>query len=310
MRLTWLPDAARRPRHIAVGEFDGVHLGHREVIRGADTVLTFEPHPRAVLSPGHAPVRLTPLPVKRDLIASLGVEELIVVPFDGDFARREAQGFIDDVLVEGLGAHTVAVGENFRFGHRASGDAALLRSQGAFTTRAAPLVSLDGRPVSSSAIRTALAEGELGRANAALGSPFELRGLVAHGDRRGRTLGYPTANLIPQEGVALPARGIYACHAGIAAGDGWRWHAAAVSIGVRPTFESGLGLLVEAFLLDFDGDLYGRELRLRFLRRLRGELRFDSRDALVEQMDRDVGHVRIHARDVERPPSSRVDVNS
>jgi len=298
MRLTMLPDALRRPRHIAVGEFDGVHLGHREVIRGADTVLTFEPHPRVVVSPGRAPELLTPLPVKRDLIAALGVEELVVIAFDATFASHDAQAFIDAVLVERLQAHTVSVGENFRFGHLARGDADLLRRQAAFRTRVAPLVRLGGEPVSSSRIRAALAAGDVASANAALGAPFELRGVVAHGDRRGRRLGYPTANLVPQPGVALPARGIYACRAGVARGEGWEWHSAAVSIGVRPTFTSELGLLVEAFLLDFDDDLYGRELRLTFSERIRGELRFDSSDALVEQMERDVEHVRIQAPDV------------
>ena len=304
MRLTWLPDAVGRPRHIAVGEFDGVHLGHREVIRGADTVLTFEPHPRAVLSPGRAPLLLTPLSVKRDLVAGLGVQELIVIPFDTAFAQHDAQAFIDAVLVDRLRAHTVSVGENFRFGHLARGDADLLRRQPGFRTRVAPLVKLDGDPVSSSGIRASLGAGDIARANAALGAPFELRGVVAHGDRRGRELGYPTANLVPQAGIALPARGIYACRAGVGVDGAWEWHAAPVSIGVRPTFASDLGLLVEAFLLDFDGDLYGRELRLAFLSRIRGELRFDSSETLIEQMGRDVEHVRIQrARCLKSPRS-------
>jgi riboflavin kinase/FMN adenylyltransferase len=292
MRLTWLPDATPRARHIAVGEFDGVHLGHREVIRGADTVLTFEPHPQAVVAPGRAPLRLTPLAVKRDLMADLGVEELVVIPFDEAFARRDAQAFIDDVLIAGLGARTVSVGANFHFGHRARGDVELLRRQRAFTTRVVPLVSLDGIPVSSSQIRESLQAGDVARANAALGYPFELRGIVAHGERRGRALGYPTANLGPQEGAALPAHGIYACRAGVRGGGAWEWHSAAVSVGVRPTFVTALGVLVEAFLVDFDGDLYGREMRLRFIERLRGEVRYEGVDALIDQMNRDVEDVR------------------
>src|SRR5687767_15470441 len=129
MHVTWLPDAASRPRHVAVGEFDGVHLGHRAVMEGADTVLTFEPHPRTVVLPDSAPKLLTSLETKADLIAGLGVEELVVIPFDGAFARRTAQDFVDNVLVGQLGAERVSVGENFRFGHRAKGDVALLRRQ-------------------------------------------------------------------------------------------------------------------------------------------------------------------------------------
>src|SRR3954452_10488344 len=135
MDVTWLPDARPRTRHVAVGEFDGVHVGHREVIDGADTVLTFEPHPRAVVAPDSAPALLTTLAIKTDLVAGLGAEELVVIPFDGTFASQTAQEFIDHVLVEQLGAEQVSVGENFRFGHRAKGDAALLADQTAFATR-------------------------------------------------------------------------------------------------------------------------------------------------------------------------------
>ena len=159
MRITWLPDAGRRPRDLAVGEFDGVHLGHREVIRGADTVLTFEPHPRTVVAPDSAPKLLTSLEIKADLIAELGVEELVVIPFDGSFASQSAQEFIDHVLVEQLGAERVSVGENFRFGHRARGDAALLREQRTFDVRVVRLVELEGEIISSTprpAIRSAL----------------------------------------------------------------------------------------------------------------------------------------------------------
>src|SRR4051812_20333488 len=144
MRVTWLPDAEHRPRRIAVGEFDGVHLGHRTVIADADTVLTFDPHPRAVVAPDAAPKLLTPLPVKADIISGLGVDELVVIPFDGAFASQEPQAFVDDVLVRALGAQEVRVGENFRFGHRARGDADLLTAQNAFTTRVAELVEVDG----------------------------------------------------------------------------------------------------------------------------------------------------------------------
>ena len=292
MRITWLPDAETRPRHVAVGEFDGVHLGHREVMRGADTVLTFEPHPRAVIAPDKAPLLLTSLPAKADLVAGLGVRELVVIPFDGAFASQEPQEFIDRVLVERLGAEHVSVGENFRFGRRARGDAALLKAQRAFETRVVELVTGDGEVISSSHIRGLVAAGEVERANACLGSPFQLRGPVEHGDKRGRTLGYPTANLVPDPALVYPGHGVYACRAAVELDGSWRWWPAATSVGVRPTFVTGRGLLVEAFLLDFDGDLYGREIRLAFLSRLRGELKFASVDELVVQMARDVDETR------------------
>jgi riboflavin kinase / FMN adenylyltransferase len=292
MRVTWLPDAEARPRHVAVGEFDGVHLGHREVMRDADTVLTFEPHPRTVVAPDSAPKLLTSLETKADLIAPLGVEELVVIPFDGAFASQSPQDFIDHVLVERLGARQVSVGRNFRFGHRARGDAALLRAQDAFSTRVVELVEADGEVISSSHIRGLIEAGEIARANACLGAPFQLRGPVAHGDKRGRALGYPTANLVPEPGLVYPAHGVYACRAGVELDGDRRWWPAATSVGVRPTFVTGRGLLVEAYLLGFDGDLYGRELRLEFVSRLRGELRFDSVDELIEQMARDVEDTR------------------
>jgi riboflavin kinase/FMN adenylyltransferase len=292
MKVTWLPDAERRPRHVALGEFDGVHLGHREVMRGADTVLTFEPHPRTVVSPATAPLLITTLATKADLIAGLGVEELVVIPFDGAFAAQEPQAFIDHVLVERLGAERVSVGENFRFGRRARGDTALLRIQDAFETRVVELVTGDGAVISSSHIRSLIAAGEIERANECLGSDFQLRGPVAHGDKRGRMLGYPTANLVPDPALIYPGHGVYACRAAVETDGEWRWWPAATNVGVRPTFVTGRGLLVEAFLLDFEGDLYGRELRLAFLSRLRGELRFDSIDALIDQMARDVDDTR------------------
>ena len=291
MKVTLLQDAEPRPRRVAVGEFDGVHLGHREVIRGADTVLTFEPHPRTVVAPAAAPKLLTSLEVKADLIAGLGVEEMVVIPFDARFASQSAGEFIDSVLVERLGARMVSVGENFRFGHKAQGDAALLEADERFTTRVVPLVEVDAEIVSSSHIRGLVVAGETGLANRLLGSPHQLRGIVVHGDARGRGLGYPTANLVPDNALCYPGNGVYACRAAIrdeAAEDGWSWWPAATNVGVRPTFVTGRGVLVEAYLIGFDGDLYGRELRLAFLSRLRGEKRFDSVDDLVQQMHRDV----------------------
>lgn len=292
MRIVPLPDVEPRPRRVAVGTFDGVHLGHRAVIEGADTVLTFDPHPVSVISPGNEPKLLTTLERKGELVGALGARELVVIPFDRDFASRSAQQFIDDVLVTRLGATHVSVGENFHFGNRAQGDAELLRADGRFETRVAPLLEVDGEIVSSSHIRGLVAGGALEYAGTLLGSPFVVDGPVAHGDKRGRTLGYPTANLVPREGYARPGHGVYACRVRTADG---RWHAAATNVGVRPMFESGLGELIEAFLLDFDGDLYGEPLRVEFLRRLRGEKRFDSVDALLEQMALDVEATRMVA---------------
>jgi len=288
VKVTRLPDVEHATRTVAVGTFDGVHLGHREVIRGSDSVLTFDPHPVSVVAPQHTPKLLTTLQRKAELIAGLGVQELIVIPFDAEFSARSATSFIDDVLVGTLGATRVAIGENFRFGHRAQGDPSLLASDPRFETVVHPLLEIDGEVVSSSHIRGLVLAGEIAEANRLLGTPFQLSGEVTRGDARGRRLGFPTANLLPDEALACPGHGVYACLA-----DG---RPAAVSIGVRPTFETGRGELIEAYVLDFDGDLYGSTLRLDFLQRLRGERRFDGPDALIEQMRRDVERTREIAR--------------
>lgn len=284
MQVTMLSEVRERPRRVAVGEFDGVHLGHREVIRGSDTVLTFEPHPLRVVRPEAAPKLLTSLDVKAELVAALGVEELVVIPFDDGFAHQTPDEFIEHILIERLQATRVSVGENFRFGHRAAGDPALLAAEPRFETRVVPLVEVDGEIVSSSHIRGLVLAGEVEPAARFLGAPFQMRGPVVQGDQRGRTLGFPTANLIPDEALVCPGHGIYAARTPEAC--------AAVSIGVRPTFGTGRALLVEAYLLDFDQDLYGRELRIDFLARLRGERRFDSPEALIEQMRIDVERTR------------------
>ncbi len=280
MRVTKLSDAQPRPRRVAVGEFDGVHIGHREVIAGSDTVLTFEPHPLAVVRPEAAPRLLTSFETRVELIASLGVEELVVIPFDEHFAAQSPEEFIDHVLIEKLRATAVSVGENFHFGHRAAGDTAMLAADPRFATRVVALVEVDGEVVSSSHIRALVTAGDVERASHFLGAPFQMRGVVVPGDRRGRELGFPTANIVPDESLICPGHGVYAARA-----DGV---CAAVSVGVRPTFGTGRGVLVEAYLLDRDVDLYGQVLRIDFLSRLRGERRFETVDALVEQMQRDV----------------------
>jgi riboflavin kinase/FMN adenylyltransferase len=284
MRVTKLSDVEPRPRRLAVGEFDGVHLGHREVIEGSDTVLTFDPHPLAVVRPEAAPKLLTGLDTKAELIASLGVDELVVIPFDDGFAHQSPEEFIDRILVERLAATHVSVGENFRFGHRAAGDASMLARDPRFETRVVPLVEVDGEIVSSSHIRALVLAGEVDAAARFLGAPFQIRGEVVTGDRRGRTLGFPTANIVPDEALVCPGHGVYAARANT--------DCAAVSVGVRPTFGTGRAVLVEAYLLDRDVDLYGQTLKVDFLSRLRGERRFESVDELVAQMRRDVADTR------------------
>jgi riboflavin kinase / FMN adenylyltransferase len=285
VKLTRLPDVEPRPRRLAVGTFDGVHLGHREVIRGADTVLTFDPHPSAVVSPNASPPLLTTLERKAELLEAIGVDELVVIPFDKEFASRSAQEFIDQILVGTLGATHVSVGENFRFGHKAQGDTDMLAADGRFETRVVPLLEIDGEVVSSSHIRGLVLGGAVMYADRLLGAPFMVQGEVVHGDKRGRELGFPTANLVPRNGYVTPGHGVYACRTG-------NGHVAAVNVGVRPMFVTGRGELIEAYLLDFDGDLYGTELRLEFLKRLRGEKRFASIGALVAQMRLDVEQAR------------------
>lgn len=294
MKVTHLPDVTPRARKVAVGTFDGVHLGHREVIRGADTVLTFDPHPQSVVAPGAGPKLLTTIERKAQLIESLGVEELVIIPFDGAFAARSAEDFVEHVIVETLQATHVSVGENFRFGHKARGDAALLQGDGRFETRVVPLLEHDGEVVSSSHIRGLVLAGAMQEADRLLGEPFQVRGEVVHGDKRGRTLGYPTANLVPDSRYVTPGHGVYACRATLGDGgpDAEVSLVAAVNVGVRPQFVTGRGELIEAYLLDFSGDIYGRQLQIDFLDRLRGERRFDSVDALVEQMGRDVDRAR------------------
>jgi riboflavin kinase / FMN adenylyltransferase len=272
------------PRSVAIGTFDGVHLGHREVIRGNGTVLTFDPHPLSVIHPEATPKLLSPFPVKRDLVAGLGVEELVVIPFDRRFSEQSAEEFVQEVLIARLGAERVSVGENFRFGKGARGTDDLLRSHREFETRVTPLVEVRGEAVSSTQIRGLVAAGEVKEASEFLGGPFLFEGEVVVGDKRGRTLGVPTANIIPDDAFVHPGHGVYAAWA--------HGHPAAVNVGVRPMFETGRGLLVEAHLIGFEGDLYGQTVRIAFIERMRGEKRFESVDELVEQMNRDVDQAR------------------
>lgn len=285
MKVTPFSEIEQRERVVAVGTFDGVHLGHREVIAGADTVLTFDPHPMSVTRPEKAPLLLTSLERKAELVAALGVEEIVVISFDQEFAEHSAEEFIDEVLVDRLGAAQVQVGQNFGFGKRAQGRVETLLADDRFETKAMPLFELDGAPVSSSRIRELLQNGEVAEANRLLGAPYLFAAEVQHGEQRGRQLGYPTANLNPTVGYCTPGHGVYAGRAQL---DGGEVKIAAINVGMRPMFESGLGELIEAYLLDFDGDLYGQQLRVEFLERLRGEESFENVDALKLQMAADV----------------------
>ena len=284
IEVTALNDAQPRPRKVAIGTFDGVHVGHRQVIDGADTVLTFEPHPLRVIHPEAAPKLIMPFDIKRDVIDGLGVDELVIIPFDEEFREIEAEDFCSQILVERLGAERVSVGENFRFGKKAKGDPEMLRSHSEFETRVVPLVEVDGETVSSTRIRAQIAAGDVEGAMRCLGAPFLLEGDVVSGDRRGRTLGFPTANVVPDEEYAYPGHGVYAAFA--------NGMPAAVNVGVRPTFETGRGVLIETYVIDEDIDLYGKQLRVAFIARLRGEKRFAAVEELIAQMQRDVEQAR------------------
>ena len=293
IEVTSLPDAEPRPRNVAIGTFDGVHLGHQAVIEGADTVLTFDPHPLEVLHPAATPKLIMPFGVKRDVIDGLGVDELVVIPFDKEFAQRGAEDFVEHVLLEKLGAKRVSVGENFRFGAKAKGDPAMLEARPEFETRVIPLVEVDGETVSSTRIRALVAAGEMAQARRCLGAPFMVEGTVVHGDQRGRELGFPTANIVPDDRLAIPGHGVYAAFA-----DGVP---AAVNVGIRPTFESGHGVLIETYLIDHEEDLYGKTLRVAFVERLRGERAYHEVDELVAQMYRDVDDARRVCASFQRP---------
>ena len=293
IEVTSLPDAKPRSRHVAIGTFDGVHLGHQVVIDDADTVLTFDPHPLEVLHPAALPKLIMPFSVKRDVIEGLGVRELVVIPFDAEFAKRSAEDFIAHVLIEKLDAKRVSVGENFRFGAKAKGDPAMLEAHSEFETRVVPLVEIDGETVSSTRIRALVAAGDMVGARHCLGAPFMVEGEVVTGDQRGRELGFPTANIVPDDRLAIPGHGVYAAFAnGVPA---------AVNVGIRPTFETGRGVLIETYLIDREEDLYGTTLRVAFVERLRGEKRFPDAEQLIAQMREDVADAKRVCGSFQRP---------
>ncbi len=283
---------------VTIGNFDGVHRGHLALIacttaeatqRGARAVaLTFDPHPAAVLRPDAVPAALQSLEERTALLRESGCDEVIVVPFDAAFAAQGPEEFVDRLLVDRLAAQLVVVGTNFRFGRAAAGDVALLIALGeqrGFGVEAVGLVDLGDGPVSSSALRSQLAAGDVEVVARGLGRPFSLTGEVVHGEGRGRTIGIPTANVAVAQGRALPADGVYACWAGTDGGDRT---AAVVNVGWRPTF-AGTSRSIEAHLLvDGGPDLYGQRLTLEFIARVRGEQRFDGVEALVARIHEDV----------------------
>ncbi|MEU7653790.1 bifunctional riboflavin kinase/FAD synthetase [Micromonospora taraxaci] len=287
---------------VTIGVFDGVHKGHQATIGHAvsrarelgvqSVVVTFDPHPAEVVRPGSHPAVLTEPARKAELIEALGVDVLCVVPFTPEFSRLPAEQFVHDVLVEHLHAALVVVGANFRFGHRAAGDVALLEQLGrtfGFGVEGGPLVAEDGTVFSSTYIRSCVDAGDVGAAAAALGRPHRLEGVVVRGDQRGRELGFPTANLLCHRYAAVPADGVYAARL-IRRGQREPLMAA-VSVGTNPTF-SGRERRVEAYALDFSGDLYGERLALDFVAHLRGQVRYDSIEPLIAQMNQDVERTR------------------
>ncbi len=294
---------------VTIGAYDGVHLGHRAVIAEvrrraeaagvASAVVTFDRHPAAVVRPESAPRLLTDLEQKLELLDATGVDRCLVIAFDEARSKEPAEEFVREVLVGCLGAKVVIVGEDFHFGHQRKGNVALLTEMGedlGFAVAGLPLVDADGRVAgpteraSSTAIRHALGQGDLAAAARMLGRPHEVRGIVAHGDERGRELGFPTANVSVPGDILLPADGIYA--GWLQRADATEWPAA-LSLGRRPTFyvEAHASLL-EAHLLDFEGDLYDEHVRVRFVAHLRGEERYDTVEALVDQIRLDCQRAR------------------
>jgi riboflavin kinase/FMN adenylyltransferase len=290
---------------VTIGVFDGVHRGHQATIGHAvararelgvrSVVVTFDPHPAEVVRPGSHPAVLTEPTRKAELMESLGVDALWVVPFTPEFSRLSPESFVHDIVVERLHAALVVVGENFRFGHRAAGNVALLEESGrrfGFAVEGGPLLAEDGTVFSSTYIRSCLDAGEVALAAVTLGRPHRLEGVVVQGDRRGRELGFPTANLRCERYTAVPADGVYA---------GWLVRRAgtpteeslpaAISVGTNPTF-AGKERRVEAHVLDFSADLYGEQVALDFVAHLRGQVRYEGIGPLLAQMDLDVRQVR------------------
>lgn len=299
--VTGLDGVERAPSVASVGFFDGVHRGHQSIIRRAvrqardaglrSAVVTFDRHPMEVVNPGTQPKLLMTLARRARTIAGLGVDLVVVLPFDDELRHRSAHEFVEHVLGPPLSARRVVVGSNFRFGHKAAGDVALLDELGAlhgFSAEGVTLLEIDGVVVSSSEVRRLLDAGEVERAARMLGRPHVVDGVVVRGDRRGVTLGFPTANVQVDPRAQVPATGVYAgtCHLA----DG-RQVPCATNVGTNPTF-GGQELRVEAHLLGFDDDLYGASVGVDFRHRIRAEQRFDGPDALAARIRADVDEAR------------------
>ncbi len=296
--------ASARGAAIALGNFDGVHLGHRSVISNTvdiaaklgapSAVMTFDPHPRRYFQSGAEPFELTPGGRKARHIAALGVDVLFLIPFDEAFASISAESFANDVLFGAFGARHVVAGYNFVFGRGRSGDAAMLREAGKRNGFGVSVVSAvgggDGSAYSSTAIRERLRAGRVRDAAGLLGRPWEIEGEVMHGDERGRQIGFPTANVNPGDYI-MPLLGVYAVWVGIVDGDRTDWRRGVVNVGRRPTFD-GEGVTVETNIFDFEGDLYGRTLRVAFADFVRPEMKFDGIDAIRAQIQDDCSAAR------------------
>jgi riboflavin kinase/FMN adenylyltransferase len=293
-------------RVVAIGTFDGVHIGHKKIINDSveaaaeqgirSMVLTFHPHPLSVIAPDKCPPILTPLNIKADLIEDLGVDELLIIPFAKEFSELEPQKFCEMLFSGNLGAVHVIVGANFRFGHKAAGDVEFLRKYGSkagMQVTAEPLVQAGGKPISSTRIRNLLIEGSLGEVREILGRPPSTHGKVVHGDKRGRALGVRTANIDAHVDCIFPGRGVYLADLFV----GKQAYACLVNIGHNPTFcstdeESAERMRIEAHILDFERNIYGMDVRIDFLEHVRDELKFEGPEQLVEQIKKDIAFAR------------------
>jgi riboflavin kinase/FMN adenylyltransferase len=296
------PARASHPSALTIGNFDGVHLGHRAMLeqvtrvarerRLRSCVMTFEPHPREFFAPDQAPTRLTSLREKLELLAGLGVDQTLVCRFDYDFARAPPQEFVERIVIGALDARYVLIGDDFRFGARRAGDFDLLAAVGrehGFAVERMASVEVDGVRASSTAVRTRLAAGDMDGAARLLGRPYSITGRVVRGDRLGRELGFPTANVRMQHN--RPAlMGIFAVEV---AGLGPRLLPGAASLGLRPTVHSDAMPVLEVHLLDFSGDIYGQRVQVRFLQKLRDEEKYPDLAALTGAIARDVDNVRV-----------------
>jgi riboflavin kinase/FMN adenylyltransferase len=309
--LADVPDAAPEGRVVAIGVFDGVHRGHQRILgeavrvgrdRGAVvTAVTFHPHPEAILRPKPAPRLLTSLDRKAELIASLGIDELLVVKFDRDFAKLEPGDFCRRVLSDHLGARAVLVGENFRFGHLGAGTSADLRDYGRshrFEVKSVPLAEEDGETISSTRIRALVGTGHVSEAAALLGRPHRIEGAVVRGAGRGRSLEAPTANLAVEAETAVPRLGVYVTRSLL---DGGRVHPSITSVGTNPTFEVDHTIRIETLFLDEGEDVYGRTLALDFLERIRGQRTFKDAESLAAQIKKDVEIAREYLQARSNP---------